>query len=107
MPRRSARKGARERPAPPARGVETRVFRSGNSDAVRIPAQFRMSGARVRVRQLGDGRLLIEPVRKRSWPAGFLESFAGAFADFEPPAREGADVARDRRLASLLDDAAE
>lgn len=87
--------------------METRVFRSGNSDAVRIPAQFRMSGARVRVRQLGDGRLLVEPVRKRSWPSGFLDSFAAAFDGFEPPARETADATRDRRLAALLDDPAE
>lgn len=99
MPRRSPK------PRAAAPTIETRVFRSGNSDAVRIPTRYNLRGTRVRVRALGDGRLLVEPIAKRRWPAGFLQSFGEAAAGLEPPVRGAPDDARTRRLGALFDDA--
>ena len=92
----------RERPRPPA-VVETTVFRSGNSDAVRLPRGFGFSGARVRLRRLDGGRVLIEPVRKRRWPAGFLESFGAVSDDFAAPERPPASPDAEARAARLFD----
>lgn len=84
--------------------VETTVFRSGNSDAVRLPNSFGLLGKKVRVRRDG-GRVIVEPVVKRKWPAGFFESFSGADDDFAAPPRPGPDPADDERLRRLFDDA--
>lgn len=40
----------------------TRVFQSGNSQAVRIPANLRLDTDEVRISKLPDGKLLIEPI---------------------------------------------
>lgn len=80
-----ARKGNSGKPGRvglPDAVVETKVFRSGNSDAVRIPRRFDLSGRVVRLRRLGTGAILIEPKRKRRWPVGFLESFGRMTPDF-------------------------
>jgi virulence-associated protein VagC len=89
--------------AEPATAVETTVFRSGNSDAVRLPRQFAYTGKRVRLRRLPDGRLLIEPAHVRQWGAGFLESFGHVSPDFAAPRRPAASAKRDARSASLFD----
>lgn len=89
MPRRkSIPSVSTDRPSPPM-AVTTRLFRSGNSSAIRLPKAFAESlqGAlgpegRVTLRRLAGGRLLIEPVRKRDWPAGFLASFGRSSPDF-------------------------
>lgn len=39
----------------------TKLFRNGGSQAVRLPAEFRFAGDRVRVRREGNG-VLIEPM---------------------------------------------
>lgn len=39
-----------------------KLFKNGRSQAVRLPAEFRMPGDRVRVSRVGDG-VLLEPVR--------------------------------------------
>jgi virulence-associated protein VagC len=83
--------------------VETTVFRSGNSDAVRLPRRFAFAGQRVRLRRLSGGRVLIEPVRRRRWPAGFLESFGRVSADFGAPERPAASADAERRAAALFD----
>jgi virulence-associated protein VagC len=82
--------------------IETTVFRSGNSDAVRLPKRFALSGTRVRVRRLPGGRLLIEPVRKRRWPTGFLESFGTVTADFAAPERPAASASDEARAGALF-----
>jgi virulence-associated protein VagC len=84
--------------------VETTVFRSGNSDAVRLPRGFASAGARVRLRRLAGGRVLIEPVRKRRWPSGFLESFGRVSEDFAAPERPDASPDAERRAARLFAD---
>lgn len=83
-------------------GVETTVFRSGNSDAVRLPKGFALSGKRVRVRCLDDGRIMIEPVRRRRWPPGFLDTFGRVTADFTAPRRPYATTLEDDKSASLF-----
>jgi virulence-associated protein VagC len=64
--------------------VETRVFRSGNSDAVRLPRRFGLSGRLVRLYWSSGRRLIIEPKTKRRWPSGFFASFGRVTPDFEP-----------------------
>ena len=39
----------------------TKIFKSGGSQAVRIPKEFRLPGTQVRIRQVPGG-LLLEPV---------------------------------------------
>lgn len=40
----------------------TKIFKSGGSQAVRIPKQFRLPGKEVRIRQIEGGKLVLEPV---------------------------------------------
>ena len=44
-----------------------KVFRSGNSQAVRIPKEFQLEGQEVEIRRRGD-TLILRPV-KRKWTA--------------------------------------
>ena len=39
-----------------------RIFKSGGSQAVRIPKEFRLPGKEVRIRQIEGGKLVLEPV---------------------------------------------
>lgn len=89
-------------PEPSPETVETTVFRSGNSDAVRLPRRFALEGKRVRLRRLSGGRLLIEPVHKRRWPPGFFESFGRSDSDLEAPTRPPASSEAERRAAGLF-----
>ncbi|MCU0756468.1 MAG: AbrB/MazE/SpoVT family DNA-binding domain-containing protein [Xanthomonadales bacterium] len=41
----------------------SRVFNNGNSQAVRIPAEFRLDTDRVRITRTEQGDLLIQPLR--------------------------------------------
>lgn len=54
-----------------------RVFRSGNSQAVRIPKEFRLPDAEVEITRHGDA-LILRP-KRRSW-APLIESL-GRFTD--------------------------
>lgn len=66
--------------------VETVVFRSGNSDAVRIPKRFGLLGKTLRLRRVGDSSIVLELKTKRSWPPGFFEQFTGeAWVGFKRP----------------------
>jgi antitoxin VapB len=64
---------------PPTRA---KVFWSGNSQAVRIPKDFRIDGDEVLIEK-DDDRLIVKPLRRR-WSRQFLESF-GAAADLKRP----------------------
>ena len=78
--------------------VDTVVFRSGNSDAVRIPKRFGLVGKTVRVRREGDSRIVLEIRSKREWPAGFFKRFGFTDYGFEVPRREPPDPERDKWL---------
>jgi antitoxin VapB len=62
--------------------AKAKVFWSGNSQAIRLPKEFRVEGDEVFVEKDAD-RLIVTPVR-RQWSRRFLDTF-GAAADLERP----------------------
>jgi antitoxin VapB len=62
--------------------VVARVFKTGRSQAVRLPKEFRFDSDTVLVHREGNA-VVLEPTRE--WPAGWMESFVGAPGDFERP----------------------
>ena len=56
--------------------LTTRVFNNGNSQAVRIPAEFRLEADRVRISRTEQGDLLIQPLRNDR-AARLLEALRG------------------------------
>ena len=63
-----------------------KVFQSGNSQAVRLPKEFRFPAGveEVAIRRHGD-RIILEPVEREEWPEEFWQAFAGMSPDFERP----------------------
>lgn len=51
--------------------MRTRIFRSGNSMALRIPKQLNPREGEVSIEQVGD-RWIVQPVKPRGWPKGFF-----------------------------------
>ena len=72
-----------------------KVFKSGNSQAVRIPKEFHLEGAEVEIRRQG-GSLILRP-RKKSW-AALIESLKKFSDDFMEQGRNQRP-AQDRRRA--------
>jgi len=70
-----------------------RVFKTGRSQAVRLPKEFRFDSDTVLVHRQGSS-VILEPVRE--WPAGYVQSFAGVPDDFERPAQ--GKIEKRRRL---------
>ncbi len=62
-----------------------RIFQSGNSQAVRLPKEFRFNAKDVEIFQRGDEVVLRE---KRYTPADALAIFASFPADFMQEGRE-------------------
>jgi antitoxin VapB len=67
-----------------------KVFKSGNSQAVRIPKEFHLESEEVEIRKQG-GSLILRP-RKKSWAALIesLDKFSDDFMDQgrnQPPAQ--------------------
>ena len=58
-----------------------KVFRTGRSQAVRLPKEFRFDGESVLIRREGSA-VVLEP---DGWPDGYVRSFAGVPDDFERP----------------------
>jgi antitoxin VapB len=56
-----------------------KVFRTGRSQAVRLPKEFRFTGDTVLIRREGSS-VVLEP---DGWPDGYALSFAGMPDDFE------------------------
>jgi antitoxin VapB len=63
-----------------------KVFQSGNSQAVRLPKEFRFPAGveEVAIRRQGD-RIILEPVDREEWPEEFWQAFGGMSPDFERP----------------------
>lgn len=61
--------------------LPSRVFMNGNSQAVRIPAEFRLSTDRVQISRTPSGDLLIHPCPARRGQA-LLQTLAAFDADF-------------------------
>jgi antitoxin VapB len=68
-----------------------KVFKSGNSQAVRIPKEFHLEGEEVEIQKRG-GSLVLRP-KKKSW-AALIESLKKFSDDFmeegrvQPPAQD-------------------
>jgi len=85
--------------------METKVFKTGNSYAVRLPKVLYSGGeAPVYVQKLDNGKLLIMPKLRKKWPSGFLESFGNMPSDFEAPARPPANARDNDKDSKLFDD---
>lgn len=80
--------------------VETVVFRSGNSDAVRLPKRFGLVGKKVHVHRESPSRIVIELKTKRSWPTGFWEQFSGVDYGLRRPPDPPSDP--DPRMERLI-----
>jgi antitoxin VapB len=71
--------------------VVARVFKTGRSQAVRLPKEFRFDGDTVLVHREGN-TVVLEP--SNEWPDNYAESFAGVPDDFERPAQGNVDARR-------------
>ena len=61
-----------------------KLFKSGGSQAVRLPRKYRFAGQSEVLIHAEGGRVVLEPVR-RAWSARFL-GLAGSAPDFKRPA---------------------
>ena len=61
--------------------LSSRVFNNGNSQAVRIPAEFRLNASRVEITRTEAGDLLIHPVAADRGQA-LLQALEAFDADF-------------------------
>ena len=65
-----------------------KLFWNGRSQAVRLPKEYRFAGDEVSIRREGEA-VILEPLRRRTWPRGFIErlkTHAHLFEGFEVPA---------------------
>jgi antitoxin VapB len=60
-----------------------KLFRTGRSQAVRLPKEFRFEGDSVLIRRKGSA-VVLEP---DGWPDGYVDSFAGITHDFARPSQ--------------------
>lgn len=61
-----------------------KIFKNGRSQAVRLPKEFRFEGEEVQIRRRGK-EVILEPVKRRSWPRGYWTSWGGVPDDFQAP----------------------
>ncbi len=61
--------------------MKTKIFKSGNSLAVRLPKALELSCGPVSIHREGS-RIIIEEVTENGWPAGFFESIRITRKDF-------------------------
>lgn len=61
--------------------MKTRVFKSGNSLAIRLPKSFEMPCGPVSIHREGR-RIIIEEATEQGWPEGFFESVRISRKDF-------------------------
>lgn len=67
--------------------MTAKIFWSGNSQAVRLPKEFRFAAGteEVAIRRAGD-RIILQPMKPEEWPEDFWRAFEGISAGFERPA---------------------
>lgn len=58
--------------------LTTRVFDNGNSQAVRIPSQFRLSASKVTITRAANGDLIIHPI-----PSSRGQALIDTLAEFD------------------------
>lgn len=77
-----------------------RIFWSGRSQAVRLPKEFRMKGAAVRIRKQGTA-VILEPLVS-DW--GWLDEIAGRFSgDFFASGRQQPEMPPQPDLGAVFD----
>ncbi len=66
--------------------MTAKVFKSGNSQAVRLPKPFRFppETSEVAIRREG-ARLVLEPISSKEWPESFWKAFGEMPAELERP----------------------
>ena len=72
-----------------------KVFKSGNSLALRLPRELRPKAGEVRIEAVGD-RWIVSPVKPAGWPKGFFARIR--LRDPEPFKRPSQGESRDIRL---------
>jgi virulence-associated protein VagC len=58
-----------------------KLFRTGGSQAVRLPKEFRLEGSEAYIFQEGD-RIVLLPKKKKEWPPRFFQSIRIADSKF-------------------------
>ncbi len=53
--------------------MKTRIFKSGNSLAVRLPKELKLACGTVSIHREGQ-KIIIEEVTQNGWPEGFFEN---------------------------------
>jgi antitoxin VapB len=61
-----------------------KLFRTGGSQAVRLPKEYRFEGTEVFIRKEGKA-VIIEPKSKRRWPRNFFKRIHIADRSFRRP----------------------
>ena len=51
-----------------------KIFKNGQSQAVRLPKAFRFKGDEVKITKEGD-KVILEPLERSEWPDGFWNLF--------------------------------
>lgn len=51
-----------------------KLFKNGQSQAVRLPKAFRFEGSEVKIRKEGN-KVILEPLDRSQWPKGFWALF--------------------------------
>ena len=74
-----------------------KIFRSGNSQAVRIPKEFQMEGEEVEIQKKGNS-LVLRP-KKKSW-ASLVESLKKFTEDFMATGRRQPRIQKRSKLFS-------
>jgi antitoxin VapB len=68
--------------------MTAKIFWSGNSQAVRLPKEFRFEPGTEEVAIRRDGeQIILEPVKAEEWPDDFWRAFEGMPEGFERPAQ--------------------
>jgi antitoxin VapB len=61
-----------------------KLFRTGGSQAVRLPKEFRMHGSEVYITQEGE-RIILLPKKKKVWPPKFCQNIRITDSRFRRP----------------------
>lgn len=64
----------------------TKVFQSGDGQAVQLPRGFEFNSSEVSVRRNGDA-VILEPIKPHYWPKDFFESIRIDDVAFERPSQ--------------------
>lgn len=65
-----------------------KIFKSGNSQAVRLPRAHRLPGREAAIRRDGD-KIILEPIAREHWPRNFFNSIRIGDPSFARPPQGG------------------